>query len=188
MDPLIRGALGIGNAPWPPDYATLLGLDPTTSSADEVEAAVLERMERLRQYQIRYPEPVTEAMNLLARALDDLTSAGGPAPVVPAEEPALAVEEPMPEVAAPAAAVLTKPTPTPPPADPGVGVFAPSPAPKVYAASAKRYRPPRRAVAPPPVTPALEPVPWGAPTDPRRKAVYDVVRLRHAVDAWEEIG
>src|SRR4051812_48324730 len=134
MDPLIRGALGIGDAPWPPDYATLLGLNPAEASVDEVEAAVLERMERLRQYQIRLPEPVTEAMNLLARALDDITSpsvAAAPLPATEENAPLSVAERPVIAPAAPPGAAAS---------DPSVGVFAPPPPPKVFAATTRRAR------------------------------------------------
>jgi hypothetical protein len=73
MTPLIREALSIGDAAWPPSYYTLLGLTPEEATPERVEAAVLERMERLRAYQLAQPESVTEAMHLLARALDALT-------------------------------------------------------------------------------------------------------------------
>lgn len=75
MHSLIREALGIGQAPWPPDYLTLLGLAPHEATPERVELAVLDRMERLRAYQLAHPDEVTEAMNLLARALDALSAA-----------------------------------------------------------------------------------------------------------------
>src|SRR5262245_18890381 len=77
MKPFVRSALGLtDSAPWPPDYHTLLGLTPETASPEAVELAVLDRMERLRAYQLAHPDEVTEAMNLLARALGELAESG----------------------------------------------------------------------------------------------------------------
>jgi hypothetical protein len=74
MHAFVREALGLTlQEPWPPDYYTLLGLATDDVTPERVEAAVLERMERLRAYQLAHPEPVTEAMNLLANALVCLT-------------------------------------------------------------------------------------------------------------------
>lgn len=182
MDPLVRSALGIGDAPWPPDYATLLGLDPAKASADAVEAAVLERMERVRQYQIRLPEPVTEAMNLLARALDDLTAFPAAAPLPATEEGAPAgVDAPL------EASPSFQPVPPSASADAGIGVFAPPPPPKVFASTARRVRTPRRAVLPS-LKRYVESVPWQEPLDPHRRRVYDLVRCYRLQDTWEQIG
>lgn len=73
MGDLIRQALGWATGSWPPDYYTLLGLSPGPTNPDQIEAAVLERMEKLRVFQLVHPESVTEAMNLLARALITLS-------------------------------------------------------------------------------------------------------------------
>ncbi len=58
---------------WPPDHYTLLGLSLGQGDADEIELRGLERMDRLRHYQIRHPELVTEGMNRLAHAMVCLT-------------------------------------------------------------------------------------------------------------------
>jgi hypothetical protein len=73
MNSLIRSALRLGDAAWPPDYYTLLQLSPETATPELIESAVLDRMETLRGYQLAHPDPVTEAMNLLARALETLS-------------------------------------------------------------------------------------------------------------------
>lgn len=59
--------------PWPPSHYALLGLEPGTGTADEIEQRVLERMEGLRHYQLMQPDAVTEGMNLLAQAMISLT-------------------------------------------------------------------------------------------------------------------
>lgn len=73
---LLRQWLGLQpEGPWPPPAWELLGLPPGHNDSaavvpyEELEARVLERMERLRPYQLRYPELVTEGMNRLAQAL-----------------------------------------------------------------------------------------------------------------------
>lgn len=53
---------------WPPDHYTLLGLEPGEVDAARLESQVHDRLQRLRRHQLQDPEPVTEAMNLLARA------------------------------------------------------------------------------------------------------------------------
>jgi hypothetical protein len=73
LNEFIRESLGWTAGPWPPDFYGLLGLNSHTINADEVEAAVLFRMEKLRTYQLIQPDSVTEAMNLLARALITLS-------------------------------------------------------------------------------------------------------------------
>lgn len=65
--------LNIPASPWPPDHYALLGLQPGEGSTDEIEHSVLERMEKLRHYQLMHPEQVTEGMNLLAQAMIALT-------------------------------------------------------------------------------------------------------------------
>lgn len=66
--------------PWPPPAGELLGLPPKTSPAasvplepGEIEARVLQRLNWLRPYQLKYPELVTEGMNRLAQAFLELT-------------------------------------------------------------------------------------------------------------------
>lgn len=65
--------LNIPASPWPPDHYALLGLQPGEGSIDDIEHSVLERMEKLRHYQLMHPDQVTEGMNLLAQAMIALT-------------------------------------------------------------------------------------------------------------------
>jgi hypothetical protein len=65
--------LDVSATPWPPSHYALLGLAPGEGAAEEVEQRVLERMERLRHYQLTHPDLVTEGMNLLAQAMICLT-------------------------------------------------------------------------------------------------------------------
>jgi hypothetical protein len=97
--------LGLPPGPWPPDHYARLGLPRGTAEVAEVEARVLERMERLRPHQLLHPELVTEGMNRLAQALVCLTD-----PVARAAHdrelgipppPFEVVAEPKPEPAAP---------------------------------------------------------------------------------------
>jgi hypothetical protein len=66
---LIRNALDLPPGRWPPDHYTLLGLPAGPVDAADVESRVLDRMERLRRYQLAHPDDVTDAMNRLAQAL-----------------------------------------------------------------------------------------------------------------------
>ena len=65
--------LDLPTTPWPPDHYALLGLQPGQGETDEIELRVLERMEKLRRYQLIEPERATEGMNLLAQAMICLT-------------------------------------------------------------------------------------------------------------------
>jgi hypothetical protein len=69
----ICSVLGLRSDGWPPDHYTLLGLTSGQVDPVQVEASVLERMERLRPYQLAHPDAVTDAMNRLAQALVCLT-------------------------------------------------------------------------------------------------------------------
>jgi hypothetical protein len=66
---LICSALGVSPDRWPPDHYALLGLAVGEVQAAVVEQRVLDRMERLRKYQLAHPDAVTDAMNRLAQAL-----------------------------------------------------------------------------------------------------------------------
>src|SRR4051794_41288939 len=66
---LICSVLGLPPGRWPPDHYTLLGLEPGSADVAQVEGHVLDRMERLRRYQLAHPDAVTDAMNRLAQAL-----------------------------------------------------------------------------------------------------------------------
>src|SRR5436305_11233058 len=97
--PLICDALGVPPDRWPPDHYALLGLTGREVDAAAVEERVLERMERLRRYQLAQPDAVTDAMNRLAQALVCLTDPAAkraydaslrpvPVPELPPERPA----------------------------------------------------------------------------------------------------
>lgn len=73
----LRGWLNLPDGPWPPDFYSLVGLQRGEGSAEQIEIRVLERLERLRRYQLPHPDEATEGMNLLARALDTLTDPEG---------------------------------------------------------------------------------------------------------------
>jgi hypothetical protein len=68
---------------WPPSAEELLGLPKVHSppasalSPAEIEARVLERLDWLRPYQLKYPELVTEGMNRLAQAFLACTQGQG---------------------------------------------------------------------------------------------------------------
>jgi hypothetical protein len=70
---LICNALGLPPDRWPPDHYALLGLPAGDVDSAAVEERVLDRMERLRRYQLAHPDAVTDAMNRLAQALVCLT-------------------------------------------------------------------------------------------------------------------
>jgi hypothetical protein len=65
----ICSCLQLSPADWPPDHYTLLGLEPGESDIRRIEQHAQERMEKLRRYQLRHADQVTEAMNRLAQAL-----------------------------------------------------------------------------------------------------------------------
>jgi hypothetical protein len=66
--PSPAGWLGLAEDPWPPDHYTLLGLRHGEHDADVIERHVLERLEKVRRYQLTHPETATEVMTLLASA------------------------------------------------------------------------------------------------------------------------
>ncbi|HEX4590871.1 MAG TPA: hypothetical protein VH120_13125 [Gemmataceae bacterium] len=117
--PLICNALGVPLDRWPPDHYALLGLTGREVDAAAVEERVLDRMDRLRRYQLAEPDAVTDAMNRLAQALVCLTDPAAkaaydaslrprPAPVPAADEgPA------EPYLLAPPEAVSPAPAPKP---------------------------------------------------------------------------
>src|SRR5947207_6411249 len=59
---------------WPPDHYTLLGLEPGETDLERIHQHVHDRHEKLRRYQLTYPDQVTEGMNRLAQAFDCLTN------------------------------------------------------------------------------------------------------------------
>jgi hypothetical protein len=97
--------LGLVPGTWPPDYYTLLGLEPGDSDVERIEQHVHDCLARLRSHQLHHPEQATEAMNLLARAFSCLTDPeakstydawlfGAPAEAIPVDGN-LAVAEPV---------------------------------------------------------------------------------------------
>ncbi len=67
---LLRSWLDLpAGTPWPPEPHVLLGLSPGSGDAGEAETRALDRMDRLRPYQLLHPELVTEGMTRLAQAL-----------------------------------------------------------------------------------------------------------------------
>src|SRR5437016_1824342 len=70
---LIGSWLQLPQGSWPPDHYTLLGLSPGETDVARIEHQVNERMELVRRYQLIHPEPASEAMNRLAKALICLT-------------------------------------------------------------------------------------------------------------------
>jgi hypothetical protein len=122
----VCAALALPPDPWPPDHYALLGLPRGPVEAERVEAHVLDRMERLRRYQLAHPDAVTDAMNRLAQALVCLTDPEAKR----AYDAALGLVEPTPTTAAP-------PPPVPPP---------PALAPAIPPEAARRTAYRRRAV------------------------------------------
>jgi hypothetical protein len=64
----IAAWLELPAADWPPDHYALLGLAPGESDVARVERSVNERMDKVRCYQLSFPDEATEAMNRLAQA------------------------------------------------------------------------------------------------------------------------
>jgi hypothetical protein len=65
--------LGLDAHSWPPDHYTLLGLKREEGDPQVIEQRVHERMQRVRPFQLAYPDQVTEALNHLARAYSCLS-------------------------------------------------------------------------------------------------------------------
>jgi hypothetical protein len=66
--------LGLPAESWPPDHYTLLGLARGETDPTIIERNVQDRMQRVRPFQLNYPDQVTEIMNRLAQAFDCLTN------------------------------------------------------------------------------------------------------------------
>lgn len=78
---LLRSWLDLpAGAEWPPDAHVLLGLPPGPVDPGDAEVRALDRMDRLRPYQLLHPELVTEGMTRLAQALITFTEAPPPPP------------------------------------------------------------------------------------------------------------
>jgi hypothetical protein len=67
--------LGLEKTTWPPEPRTLLGLARDEHDLAVVEKRVHDCMNKLRTYQLSYPEEATEGMNRLAEAFITLTEA-----------------------------------------------------------------------------------------------------------------
>ncbi len=166
---------------WPPDHYTLLGLTPGEADPARIEQHVHERLARLRPLQLHYPEQVTEAMNLLARAFSCLTDpeakraydavlfgqpaspapAASPAPQEEADEPSIASLEPAATAADPLAWLFGPWNPQAEPAPAPPAPPTPAPPPRILKDWASAPPPPRQ-VAPP--------APAGAPAAPHGDA------------------
>jgi hypothetical protein len=70
---LISTWLGLEPGEWPPSHYRLLGLEQGEGNATLIEERIHQRLDRVRRYQMMYPEEATEAMNLLAQAFVCLT-------------------------------------------------------------------------------------------------------------------
>lgn len=174
---LLTAWLGLPPGAWPPDHYALLGLAPGAGELDDIEARVLDRMERLRTYQLVHPDATTAGMNRLAQALVCLTDpvaraaydrALGVAPPpfeVVDDEPLLVAE-----VVGPAYEVVEDPPPPP------------------YEVVEEPAAPRYEVVDEPPLEPEFvpnEPVPAVAPE--RRAAYRRLAALRRATRAWEQL-
>lgn len=197
MEPgtLVGAWLGLPPGAWPPDHYALLGLAPGVGDPADIEARALDRMERLRAYQLVHPDAATAGMNRLAQALVCLTDpaaraaydrALGVAPLfeVVEEEPLLVAEvvEPAYEVVEPAVLPYevvpdAEPAPQPPLEEPP---FAPDePAPLDRRAVYRRLAALRRAL---PAWERLRPA-LGDPAEALATPVAVLLFLRAVADA-----
>ncbi len=137
----------------------MLGLAPGEADPARIEYQVHERLTRLRPLQLHYPEQVTEAMNLLARAFSCLTD-----PEAKRNYDAALFGRPLPQPPAPPAPIAeandarpSSPDPAPAAADPLAWLFgpwnpqttaapAPAPPPRILKDWASAPPPPRQAV------------------------------------------
>ncbi len=106
-DDLICTWLRLPAGNWPPDHYVLLGLPPGEGDHNRIQAAVHERLEWLRCYQLTHPDQVTAAMNRLAQAFTCLTDPDAkkaydaelfPETIVAPSEPALTAAPAVPAV------------------------------------------------------------------------------------------
>jgi len=163
---LICSALDLRPDQWPPDHYALLGLPPGDVDAATVEARVLDRMERLRRYQLAHPDAVTDAMNRLAQALVCLTDPAAKA-AYDAGLPALGGD--------PQAGTPTQPR------SPGHAEEDESPGPYLLA--------PPVVIAPAPsVRPPTPPPPPPRRPDGRRDWYHRLAAARHLLAAWRDVG
>jgi hypothetical protein len=209
---------------WPPSAQELLGLaqPPATATPplnpEEIEARVLERLDWLRPYQLKYPELVTEGMNRLAQALLEIAQRprpcwAGPSSQSPTaaavetdtrseEAPAITFTQTQPEgekrdvQAAREQPPALHPPPPFPPTPP------PSPQPVATVAGTQEVPASHQDTLVPAVAaaawPAPQPLPmapplprWAqkSPDGPTRRQLYRrLVRLRRLWHTWCEIG
>ncbi len=202
MNDLIRSVLELPpGSPWPPDHRALLGLSDTDTTPAIVEAAVLQRMERLRNYQLAHPDEVTDAMNRLARALVELSRptavvhvAANVLTLVP-EPPAIITEAERVVVSAveslPVLDLLPE-SQAPAPQDLIVRLpfqelrhqARPPALPPTWLETTPRYQL-QNELTPPPRTDTIASRPA---LSPRRASVRNVVRHRQLLRAWDAAG
>lgn len=202
VNDLIRSALALpAGLPWPPPHHVLLGLAEPAATPAAIEAAVAERMERLRAYQLAHPDEVTEAMNRLAQALIELTrpavaaasAVAAPPPLELAPEPPTLFEDPaplaspMPEVAAPVLDLLPdsfSATVEPPEPRRPFQEFRREAAPAEPLERQLPRQPLADARRASPMPPPLRP----AGRSPRRAAIRAIVQMRRLLQAWDLAG
>lgn len=193
--------LGLPSGPWPPDHYVLLGLPAGPCDPADVERRVLDRMNRLRQHQLRQPEVVTEGMNRLAQALICLSDPAAKAaydaelgvavPLPPDEPPPttapLVTEVPFEPGLLPPGA--PPPSPGLPPAPPGTlvvklpyDILPAADLPPAFAVAEAEPLPDDRGPAP---RPAALPPPDLTDRAARRWVYARLARIRQAVRAWE---
>jgi hypothetical protein len=161
----LRRWLDLAETPWPPNYYELLSLEPQDASTDEIEQRVMERMDRLRQHQLRHPELVTEGMNLLAQAMITLSDPVARShydrslrPDSPSEPELLEIaDESLPEVYS-----LAEEEPPPLPLPLPIPIAIPPPGPKTKSLSQP-------------------------PLEPRRALYRDLARLRRVIRPWARL-
>jgi hypothetical protein len=179
--------------PWPPDDRTLLGL-PATFTSWDVESRALAQMEKLRPHQLMQPELVTEGMNRLAQALDNLTRESAPRPTLPTQ-PTASAEDAAIILDADLLGKKRPPVPTILEAEvvsvPAILQSEPKRSPR----PAKKKKPPRSKKVEaenedaPATVPLAEVVPPGVAYSPkdRRKGYAELVALRRVMRNWEKL-
>lgn len=201
---LLCNWFGLPADAWPPDHYRLLGLPPGEADVALIEQRVHQRLDEVRRYQVRHPEPATEAMNRLAQAFVCLTDTtqkrrydeglfgpSHPAPLPPPPPP------PPPPHGLPTGAHVWLYTP---------GMAGPGEAPPVRVPPAVVEMIPPVEVVPPPPPPSPVPVPPPAPpidevvnaarNSPQaragistRRALYQrVAQTRQLLRSWYQLG
>jgi hypothetical protein len=196
---LLCSWLEVPQTPWPPDYYALLGLPPGQGSTETIEQRVLERMEKLRRYQLLHPEPVTEGMNLLAQAMIRLTDPQTRRDY-DQQQGLKSTAEPIPSEDAPMAQLIEVPAAAPSSTRPGrpalretYGFEAdiePGPAPDILIPELAddRPAPPTEEEPDEPGPPPMEPPPSRQRLAESRRPFYaDLVRIRRVLRVWENV-